>query len=131
MANFEDKHLDVLQNIEFGIMEVYRAEPALIDADVQDAVDALVRHYHAEEEQRQPPPPRLADRSRHVFESVQPMCEWRLGKKPAPGEDPVLASPIAVSDMVGCLRQIQRSIRRWNGVSGRRGYLEFISNYFP
>jgi hypothetical protein len=56
MSDLGDAHLDVLQSIEFAIVVVSRADPALHDLDVLDAVDALVRHYHAGEgEQRQPP----------------------------------------------------------------------------
>jgi hypothetical protein len=49
-----EENLDVLQNIEAGIVEVYRADPSLLDFDVKDAIDALVRHYHSLEEQRAP-----------------------------------------------------------------------------
>jgi hypothetical protein len=35
----EDDSLDVLQNIEFGIMQVYRADTNLIDVDALDAVE--------------------------------------------------------------------------------------------
>ncbi len=54
MKKPDEKDLNLLQNIEFGIVEVYRADKALLDFDVKDAMDALVRHYHAEEEQRRP-----------------------------------------------------------------------------
>jgi hypothetical protein len=30
MKRFGEKNLDVLQNIEFGIIEVYRADPSLL-----------------------------------------------------------------------------------------------------
>jgi hypothetical protein len=80
MKKFGEKNLDVPQNIEFGIVEVYRAGRSLLDIDVKDAIDALIRHYHAEEEQRTPPVMRLGDRAQMVFQSVQGMCEWRLGR---------------------------------------------------
>jgi len=64
MSNIDEKNLDVLQNIEFGVVVVYRADRALLDVDVKDAIDALVRHYRAEEEQRTPPVLRLGDRAR-------------------------------------------------------------------
>lgn len=44
----EEDHQDVLQNIEFGIVQVYRETPGLIDAEVLTAIDALVRLYGAE-----------------------------------------------------------------------------------
>jgi hypothetical protein len=55
------KNLDVLQNIEFRIIDIYRADPSLLDLDVKDALDALVRHYRAEEERRRPPALQLHD----------------------------------------------------------------------
>jgi hypothetical protein len=131
MKAFGKKNLDVLQNIEFGIIAVYRVEPSLLDIDAKDAVDALIRHYHAEEEQRTPPKMRLAERAERVFRSVQTFCEWRLGRSPFPGETAVELSVIPVSDLVKCLREIQKSIPRWSRQGGRKGYLDFVSQYLP
>jgi hypothetical protein len=129
MSGIEDTHLDVLQNIEFAIVGVCRADAALHDLDVLDAVDALVRHYHAEEEQRQPPAANLADRARCVFTSVRKICEWRLGRNPLPAHAEMPGVSIPVAELVECLRRIQKSVRRWNRVGGRQGYLEFVSRY--
>lgn len=130
MKQFNEKNLDVLQNIEFGIVQVYRADRSLLDFDAKDAIDALVRHYHAEEEQRTPSTSPLSERAERVFRSVQTICEWRLGRSPFPGETAVeLGMP--VSELVKCLRKIQRSIPRWSGLGGRKGYLDFVSQYLP
>lgn len=131
MKKFGEKNLDVLQNIEFGIIEVYRADPSLLDIDAKDAIDALVRHYHAEEEQRTPPKVPLGDRAQRVFLSVQQMCEWRLGRAPVPVEAAEVGSGMPVSDLVSALREIQKSIPRWSRQGGRRGYLEFVKQYLP
>jgi len=131
MEKFGGENLDVLQNIEFGIVQVYRADRTLIDVDAKDAIDALVRHYHAEEEQRTPPLRNLSGRAERVFLSVQTMCEWRLGKSPVPGETAVLESGVPVSELVRCLREIQKSIPRWSRQGGRKGYLDFVIEYLP
>lgn len=128
MKSFGDRNLDVLQNIEFAIIKVYRADGSLLDVDVKDAIDALVRHYGAEEEQRRPPAVRFGERARQVFESVQMLCEWRLGRAPFPGET-ATERGIPLRDLVTSLRQIQKSIPRWSRQGGRRGYLEFVSQY--
>jgi hypothetical protein len=128
MRKFGEKNLDVLQNIEFGIIEVYRVDRSLLDVDVKDAIDALVRHYHAEEEQRSPPSLKVGDRANRVFASVQQICEWRLGRSPGEAEIPV-AEAIPVSELVACLREIQKSVPRWTRQGGRRGYLDFVSQY--
>jgi hypothetical protein len=131
VKKFRENNLDVLQNIEFGIIQVYRADPSLIDVDAKDAIDALVRHYHAEEEQRTPPTLRLSERAERVFQSVQKMCEWRLGRSPSPGEAPEFEVGIPVSDLVQALREIQKSIPRWSRQGGRTGYLDFVTQYLP
>jgi len=110
-------------------MQVYRADTNLIDVDALDAVEALIRHYVAEENGRQAPNPRLSGKPLRVFVSVKEMCERRLGRKTIPldGRDE-LTTPIAMSELVRCLRKIQKSIRRWTQF-GRKGYLEFVSQY--
>ena len=131
MKKFDEKNLDVLQNIEFAIIEVYRADSSLLDIDAKDAVDALVRHYHAEEERHTPPAVKLGERAQRVFRSVQTICEWRLGRLPFPGETDLSEAGIPVSELVKSLREIQKSIPRWSRQGGRKGYLEFVSQYLP
>jgi hypothetical protein len=131
MKKFGEKNLDVLQNIEFGIIEVYRANPSLLDVDVKDAIDALVRHYHAEEEQRTPPTMTIGERAQSIFLSVQRVCEWRLGRSSFPGETTTTESGMPVSELVKCLREIQKSIPRWSRQGGRKGYLDFVKQYLP
>ena len=128
MKKFGEKNLDVLQNIEFGIVEVYRADRSLLDIDAKDAIDALIRHYHAEEEQHTPPTITLGDPAQRVFRSVQAMCAWRLGRSSLDGET---TPPMPVSELVKCLREIQKSIPRWSRQGGRKGYLDFVSQYLP
>jgi hypothetical protein len=131
MKKFGEKNLDVLQNIEYSIIEVYRADPSLLDADARDAIDGLARHYHAEEEQRTPPARALAASAERVFQSVQAICEWRLGRAPVPGETEMPDTRIPLSEIVKCLREIQKSIPRWSRQGGRRGYLDFVSQFLP
>jgi len=130
----EDQYLDVLQNIEFGIIGVFRADRSLLDLDAKDAVAALIRHYRAEQEQRTPPNVCLGDKAQRVFDSVLPICEWRMGREgpavPAElGSSP--AAPNTVDDIGTCLRRIQKSIDFWNKRDGRQGYLSFVAPYVP
>ena len=63
------------------------------------------------------------------------MCEWRLGRSTNTGESEEekedFGQPIPLSDLIKCLRTIQKSIPRWSEVGGRRGYLNFVSPYLP
>ncbi len=131
MEKFDEQNLDVLQNIEFGIVQVYRAHASLLDIDVKDAIDALVRHYHAEEGHRTPPAMTLGERAELVFRAVQAICEWRLGRSSLPRETALHESGMPVSELVRCLRKIQKSIPRWSRQGGRKGYLDFVSQYMP
>ena len=132
MKPFFGENLDLLQNIEFGIIQVYRADPSLLDVDAKDAIDALARYYHAEEEQRTPPVVHLSERAQRVFVSVQEMCEWRLGRAPQDdAEDTENGTAVPVSVLVKCLREVQKSIPRWTKQGGRKGYLDFVGQYLP
>src|SRR6266576_908385 len=106
MSNVEDEYLDVLQNIEFIIIQSARTETSLIDLDILDAVEALVRHYVAEENGRSVPDHRLAEKPERVFVEVKRMCEWRLGRQPLEKPDEEPTAPIALSALIQCLRRI-------------------------
>jgi hypothetical protein len=43
-----DAHVDVLQNIEFAIVNVYRERPLLVDYSVMRSLEALIGLYRAE-----------------------------------------------------------------------------------
>ena len=128
----EDEFTDVLQNIEFGIMQAFRSDSSLLDLDAKDAVAALIRHYRAEQEQRTPPEVGLGEKAQRVFDSVLPFCQWRLGRSSAltPAE---LGSappfPNTLDDIVICLRRVQKSIDFWNKRNGRQGYFSFVQQY--
>ena len=77
----EDEYQDVLQNIEFGIVSIYRIHSEMTDWDALNAVEGLIRTYQAEGRGRSAPSLSLDSLSQKVFNSVHPMCEWRLGRE--------------------------------------------------
>lgn len=129
-----ERFTDVLQNIEASIMAVYENEADLLDLDVIDALDALVRRYVAEQQDRTPPKLRLSGRATRVFDAAERMCEWRLGRVALGEDDRDAVMPpderIAVDDLVICLKRIRKSVHTWNEQGGRQGYLSYISNFF-
>jgi len=129
-----EQFYDVLQNIEFAILCVYENEAALLDLDVMDALDALVRRYIAEEGNRTPPKLRLSQRATHVFEAAERMCEWRLGRDALNEDDQDTVIPPdqrnGIADIVVCLKRIRKSVHIWNEQAGRQGYLSYISDFF-
>jgi len=133
MTDFEERYEDVLQNIEFGIVQVHNAEPALVDADVDRALENLMRAYQAEARKRPAPVIHLAPLAQAVYDSVKTMCEWRLGRSQmydsAGRPLDIQVKPITPEEIVACLKRIRKSVALWTKERGRRGYLSFIVQF--
>lgn len=131
--NVEQEYTDVLQNIEFAIVNVHKQQPALVDFDVDAALNALTAHYQAQAIGREARPARLNERSQQVYDAMKAMCDWRLG------DETVISAvdgqrgpqPPAVSSdvIIACLKRIRKSVQRWNREGGRQGYLTFIERF--
>ena len=128
----EEELQDVLQNIEFSIIQVYRGDPDLIDAEVLTAIEALIRLYGAEAHGKSLSMRSVRGTAKQVMESVQAMCEWRLGRTVFKDEEETSVespSPKTVDDIVACLKRIQSSIKLWTQKGGRQGYLKFVQQF--
>jgi hypothetical protein len=126
----EDQHLDVLQNIEFAIMEVYESTPDLIDAEVLKAIETLTRMYSAEAQGKSGSSLTIRGISAEVAEQVKEACEIRLGRAPAIPATDELMEPKTLTDIIDCLKRIQSSIKFWTQKGGRQGYVNFVQNFF-
>jgi hypothetical protein len=129
----EDQYTDVLQNIELSIVSVHKDEPKLLDVDVIEALEALIRGYSLEEQGRGWPSTRLSSRAALVVEACKQVCEWRLGRATIStfGDSRAVPPPISVGTVVQCLKRLRKSARLWNERSGRQGYLEYIEQFLP
>lgn len=128
----EGEYQDVLQNIEFAIVGVYRGNRALLDYDVLDALEALIRYYRSQSIGKQPAVPHLADRPNQVLAAVRDACEMRLGRSPSDGVQlPPAVEPITIDVLVLCLKRVHKSAQAWNKRGGRQGYLDFVSEFVP
>lgn len=126
----EDKHLDMLQNIEFAIVSVYREQSSLLDYDVMHALDALIDFYRAESRGHTPKEIRLPATEDLIFQRTKDMCEFRLGRtaqvihlQDISGEEK------KVDEILACLRKVRKSVDRWNKRGGQQGYLRFVCQY--
>ncbi|MGH7492680.1 MAG: hypothetical protein ACREOO_09830 [bacterium] len=132
---FEEKYEDVLQNLESGIMRAYRNRPEMTDHDVMQALEALRRHYIREARKQVPVSFNLTERAQEIFEGVQLMCELRLGRSEmttTEGESLTMGElAVSVNEIIDCVKRIERSVQRWNKSGGRKGYLNFIADFFP
>ncbi|MFQ5829994.1 MAG: hypothetical protein ACE5JD_12690 [Candidatus Methylomirabilia bacterium] len=126
----EDKHLDVLQNIEFAIVSVYRERSDLLDYDVMRALDALIDVYRAESRGHIPKEIHLPEQESFIFQRTKDMCEFRLGRKELKHNMQAISrEEETVDEILACLRKIRRSVDRWNKRGGLQGYLQFVCQY--
>jgi hypothetical protein len=126
----EDEYLDVLQNLEWAIVNEFRQDRSILDLDARDAANALVRHFEAESESRRPTGAPLSDRARKIFASVRAICEWRLGRALAPDKSQSeFDASLTVGELVLCLKRIRKSIEFWTKKGGRQGYLQYVAEY--
>jgi hypothetical protein len=132
-VRFEQEYEDVLQNIEFAIVSTYRENPEVSDWTVETALDGLIRGYQAESSGRPAPALRLSELEQALYQRVRAMCEWRLGREQLAVADdqpriPEMAAK-TVDQIIACLKRIRTSVKRWHKSGGRRGYLDFVSQY--
>ncbi len=129
---WQEENLDVLQNLEFAIVEVWRAHPELTDYSALRAYEAARQHYRAEMRGKPAPPSGLTGLDAVAFEELKKMCEFRLGRRtgppPASGQDvPVTAIPL--EHLLACLQELAKSVERHTRSGGRQGYLQFIDGF--
>lgn len=133
MPAVEEEFLDVLQNIEFAIVSVYRENPDLLDYDVDKVLNLLWTEYRNEKQDKTTPAPHLGVNAQLVYARVKSMCEWRLGRQNLEAEkdgQPVAMDikPLTLDEIVACLKRIRKSVDLWTKQGGRQGYLYFIDN---
>jgi len=127
----DDPNLDVLQNLEFVVVEVWRKHPDMTDYAAQRAYEAAFEWYRAEARGHPPKPPSLSGLDRVTFDVLKEMCELRLGRSTnGPGVSRSLPA-VPVSQLVDCLRELRKSVERHTRLEGRQGYLKFIDQFLP
>ncbi len=131
--SIEEEFLDVLQNIEATIINIYRQHRNLLDYDVEEALNTLILYYKAQHQHRAATPHRLTERSEYIYQEVKQICEWRLGResltKRWPSGSGAKYKPLQLEEIMACLKRIKKSVQRWNKQGGRQGYLQFIEQY--
>ena len=127
----DDRNLEVLQNLEFAVVEVWRKHPDMTDYVAQRAYEAAFEWYRAEARGHSPKPPSLSGLDQITFDALKDVCELRLGR----GESLLGAAQslpaVPVPVLVDCLRELRRSVERHTKLEGRQGYLNFIDGFLP
>ncbi|MDD4091833.1 MAG: hypothetical protein PHQ63_04685 [Smithellaceae bacterium] len=122
-----EKYQDVLQNIEFAIVSIYREKLEMTDYAVMRSLEAIINHYSAEKTGKRPRNYSLDETEKEIFRQVQSVCEWRLGRPSSFGMPGII--PISLDEIIQCLKRILKSVEKWNKHEGIQGYLRFVSQY--
>ncbi len=134
MADFSvQEYLDVLQNIEVGLVSAYQDNPNLTDTGTMYAVETLIKVYSGELQGREVALPQFKPEEKAAYDNARAMCEWRLGRasmKDGKGKEVKMGKePLTVEEIIACLKRIRKSIETWYKRGGRRGYYEFVNKY--
>lgn len=126
----EDK-LDILQNLEFAIVQTCRRHREMTDHVAHRAYETAFDLYRAEMRGGRPRPQNLTGVDLDAFDALKAMCEFRLGRgaSPVAGVERIPGIPIEL--LVECLRELRKSVERHTKMSGRQGYLTFIERFLP
>ena len=128
---WDDEDLAVLQNLEFGVAQVWRAHPEMTDYAALRAYEAAFKLYRDQARGHTAKQPALTGLDGAAFEAVIAMCEWRLGRRAGPVEGLPATAPIPLDKLVSYLRELAKSVGRHTQMGGRQGYLTFIDKYVP
>jgi len=125
--NIEEQYEDVLQNIEYAIVSVYRGYPDISDKSVLRVLNEIIDNFANEKQGIEPKGVFLPDPGQLMYDRVKEMCHLRLGR--ISKEDMPLATAISVDEIIACLKRIRKSVKMWRKERGKQGYLNYVSNF--
>ena len=122
-------NIDLLQNLEFVVIQVWRTNPDMPDSAVLRAYEASFQWFKDELRGHTPKPPSLRGLEVDTYAAVKAMCDARLGRFRSEPSGPGDVAPVEVSEVVDALRKLIKSVERHGRTGGRQGYLRFISQF--
>ena len=128
-----EHHMDILQNMEFAAIQIYRLHPDLVDVDVIHAYNALFAAYSDplfDSEKERKMLEILPETACAMYDVVRQMGEWRF----VDDDDRTKAGTSHLSgdarkilkDCVACLLD---SAKFWHARNGSTGYLEYVDQF--
>ena len=131
---WKDEDLPALRELEHCIVQVWDAHEEMNDYTAGRAYEAAFKYYRnaARGGQRVAPP--LKGLDLETYDALQKVCEKLLatGAEPFQGTSKQeKTKPLTAEKLVEYLRELVRSVERHTEFGGRKGYLEFLSGYFP
>lgn len=127
---FEDDYLDVLQNLEYMIVDTYRENSDLLDFDVLIVLDAIMNFYISGIRGVEPRNFNLSGKQSELYRAVKEVSDYRITGKTTDDEgNEYEIEPITVNELLDCLKRIKKSVQFWTKEMGRQGYLNYVSNF--
>ena len=125
--NIEQQYADVLQNIEYAIISVYREHPDISDKSVLRVLNEIIDRFVNEKQGREPRGVYLPEHSELMYDRVNEMCQFRLGRISI--EDMPCARAVSIDEIIACLKRIRKSVKTWRKERGKQVYLNYVSNF--
>ncbi|MDH7485375.1 MAG: hypothetical protein QHJ81_03770 [Anaerolineae bacterium] len=120
MDDWIEEHLDILQNIEFAIVQADNQTDGLTDWEVEDALSELICRGNAFQRGRETEPRSLPPKAQAVADMVEDILAFRI-------ED--LGAEDTLAEHLRALKTVRASVKRHRRIHGRRGYLDFIREH--
>ncbi len=114
-----NEHLDLLQNIEFAIVQADKSTPGLLDKHAEEGLRLVIQRRTAAARGNSVKPLPEQGKSAAVAEMVEEILQMRKGLK----------SKETPEDVLRALKEIRASVRRHTRIDGPRGYLNFIHRF--
>ncbi|MGH9752190.1 MAG: hypothetical protein ACREA2_05345 [Blastocatellia bacterium] len=128
-----EDYMDVLQNIEFALVQAYDSNPNLTDTGTMYAVETLIKVYTGELRGREIALPEFKPEEREAYDAAKSICDFRLGRSSMEGKKgekvDVGEDPLTLEEIIPCLKRILKSINTWYKRGGRRGYYSFVRQF--
>jgi hypothetical protein len=122
---FEEKNLDLLQNLEFSVVSVWREHPDMTDYSVLRVFETALQVYRDEARGHAPKPHTLTGLDIVAFDCLKSMCDWRLGRGASPDEGAGMQEipPVPLDALLDCLRTPR--------LAGGRATWHSSTNFYP
>ncbi len=120
------EYSDVLQNIEFAVVNEYKTDRRLTDSHVRRVYSSLIDYYKQELRGKEPQKPGMSKKASELFDVVRGMCEWRLGRKELESGETDEEGAVNLQIIVRCLTRLRQSVKTWEG---KTGYLDYVAGF--
>jgi len=125
--DFTEEYEAHLLALESPVMRLYNQMPGLLDDDVLEAYDRLIKDYTRRARGAAPKAVALHLAAARVHTDVGVVCERLLSADRTDADD---LPPLTCQELLGCLKKLRKSVRTWSAERGPQGYLSFIAGGF-